>query len=386
MRKWIWRLVVVAALVAGFFLLQQTLLKPDPVPVTVAAVDRGRVESTVTNSRAGTVMARRRARLSPELGGQVVELPFREGDQVEAGDVLLRLDDSAQRARLELARREVQAARAERERACIAAERAGREFERSRRLAADDLLSTDMLDSLESAKAGADAACRAAEANVARAEAAVGVARTELAKMTLRAPFTGTLAEVSIEVGEWTTPSPPAMPVPPVLDVLDPASLYISAPMDEVDSGRVRPGQPVRVTIDSHRDMSFAGAVSRVAPYVLDLQEQNRTVEIEVELDPAVTESFLPGTSADVEVILEVHEDALRVPTSALMEGNRVLVVEDGVLTERDVVTALKNWDFTEVTDGVAEGERIVTSLDRAEVRAGAEAVIVDDPSEIFLD
>ena len=70
----------------------------------------------MTNSRAGTVQTRRRARLSPEVGGQVVEIPFREGDSVEAGAVLLRLDDAAQTARLELSRRDVAAARAERQR------------------------------------------------------------------------------------------------------------------------------------------------------------------------------------------------------------------------------------------------------------------------------
>lgn len=380
MRKWIWRLLIAAALVAAFLVARATVFKPAPIPVTVAEVGRGLVESTATNSRAGTVQARRRAKLSPELGGQVVDLPFREGDSVKAGDVLLRLDDRAQRARLELARRDVQAAQAEAERACIAADRAGRELVRSRALADDGLLSPDVLDGFESAKAGADAACNAARANKARAEAAVSVARTELEKMTLVAPFAGIVAEVSIELGEWTTPSPPAMPVPPVLDLLDPSTLYISAPMDEVDSGSVEPGQSVRVTIDSHRNQSFAGRVTRVAPYVLDIQEQNRTVEIEVELEAEVTTRFLPGTSADVEVILEVHDDALRLPTSALMEGNRVLIIDGTTLSERTITPGLKNWDFTEVLDGLAAGDRVVTSLDRAEVKAGAEVEVVDGP------
>jgi len=381
MRRWIIRALIVAALVAVFFVLKQTVLKPQPIPVTVAAADVGPVESTVTNSRAGTVRAQRRAKLSPELGGQVAELPFREGDRVEEGAVLLRLDDRAQRARLELSRRDVQAAEAEGERACITADRAGRELERVQILADDDLLSPDMLDQSMTSKAAADAACTAARANQARAEAAVVVARTELDKMTLRAPFAGIVAEVSIELGEWTTPSPPALPVPPVVDVLDPGSIYISAPMDEVDSGRVQAGQEVRITVDSHRDQSFPGRVSRVAPYVLDLQEQNRTVEIEVEihqLPEGVT--FLPGTSADVEVILEVHAEALRIPTAALMEGNRVLTVDDGVLTERSITPGLKNWDFTEVIAGLEAGDRIVTSLDREEVKGGAAAEIVDAP------
>jgi HlyD family secretion protein len=380
MKRWLWRLLILAAVVAVLVVLQQTVFKPKPVPVTVVEVDRGRVESTVTNSRAGTVRTRKRAKLSPELGGQVVEIPFREGESVKAGDVLLRLDDRAPRARLELARRDVEAASAEGDRICITAERAGRELERSRALAADQLLSEDMLDQLESSKLAADAACTAAGANEARAQAAVRVAQTDVEKMIVSAPFDGLVAEVSIEVGEWTTPSPPTMPVPAVIDLLDPSSIYISAPMDEVDSRRVRTGLRVRVTVDSHRHQDFDGRITRVAPYVLDLQEQNRTVEIEVEFsDEKAANEFLPGTSADVEVILDVQENSLRIPTSALMEGNQVLMVVDGVLTQRDIATGLKNWDFTEVSGGLAEGDQIVISLDRAEVQAGAEAEVVDE-------
>ena len=381
MRKWILRLLIVVALVATVLVLKQTVFKAQPIPVTVAEADLGRVESTVTNSRAGTVRAERRAKLSPEMGGQVAELPFREGDRVEAGEIVLRLDDRAQRARLELARRDVEAAQADSQRTCITADRAGRELDRVRVLAEDDLLSPDVLDQSESSKAAADAACDASRSNIGRAEAAVVVARTELERMILRAPFSGVIAEVSIELGDWTTPSPPAMPVPAVVDVLDPNSLYISAPMDEVDSGRVEPGQQVRITVDSHRNQSFGGRVNRVAPYVLDLQEQNRTVEIEVEIDPLEAGvKFLPGTSADVEVILEVHDEAVRIPTSALMEGNRVLTVADGFLVEKEITPGLKNWDFTEVLTGLEAGDRIVTSLDREEVKAGAEVEVVDSP------
>lgn len=381
MRKWVKRLLIVIALVAIAIALKATVFKTDPVPVEVTPVARGRVEETVTNSRAGTVKARRRANLSPEYGGQVMELPFREGDRVAAGDVLLRIEDSLQRARLELARKDLEAFQAERQRACLAAERAGRELERTRRLAQEEIVSTDLLDEMDSGKRTADAACAAAAANVERASAAVAVARTELEKTVVRAPFAGVIAELATEVGEWTTPSPPALPVPPVIDMLDPSSIYISAPMDEVDSARISTGLPTRVTVDSHRDRSFAGEVSRVAPYVLDIEAQNRTVEIEVELqNPDASAILLPGTSADVEIILKVHEDTLRIPTSSLMEGGKVLLLEEGRLVERQVEQGLRNWDFTEITAGLNEGEKIVVSLDRQEIEAGARAAEAEEP------
>lgn len=379
MGRWGVRILVLFVLAAAGLWLWAKFLRPKPVPVTTVAAERGRVEETVTNSRAGTVKARRRARLSPEIGGMVVAIPHREGERVEAGEVVLRIQDDLYRDRQRLAERELEAAEAERSRACLAAERAARERDRIARLAADGIASTDLADQMESQAETSAAACRAAGATVERARAAVGVATTELAKTVLRAPFAGIVADVEIEVGEWTTPSPPALPVPAVLDLIDPSSLYVSAPMDEVDSARVEAGQPVRVTVDSYRDRTFPGRVARVAPYVQDIQEQNRTVEIEVELeDSALASRLLPGTSADVELILQSRDEALRVPTAALLEGDRVLVVEDGVLAERQLELGLRNWDWIEVAAGLTAGEAVVTSLDQAEVKAGAAVEVVD--------
>lgn len=377
MNKWLKRVIVVAILIAVIFVLKLTWLRTKPIPVEVVQVETGRVEQTVTNSRAGTVRARYRAKLSPEFGGQVVEIPFREGDSVEPGQIMLRLEDSLQQARLSLAERELDALRAERQRACLEAERAAREFQRTQKLAAEEIVSEDLLDNSNSLRQSAAAACSAAEANVARAQAAVGLAMTELEKTVLRAPFAGIVAEVTTEVGEWTTPSPPALPVPPVIDVLDPSSVYISAPMDEVDSAKVHAGQPARVTIDSHREARFMGQVSRVAPYVLDFEAQNRTVEIEVELDEH-GETFLPGTSADVEIILDARDDVNRIPTSTIMDGNKVLLFQNGVLVQQEITPGLRNWDFTEVVAGLESDSLVVTSLDQVEVVAGVEAVIAE--------
>lgn len=367
---------VAAVVVLVAWLLRVTVLAPDPIAVDVVAVERSRVEETVTNSRAGTVRARRRARMTPEVGGQIRAVGAREGERVEAGTVLLELDDEIQRANLALAERQHEAAAAEAERACLAAARASREAERLTRLADDELLSVDQADAAESGRETAAAGCTAARAAAAQAAAAVQAARAELARMALRAPFAGILAEVSTEVGEWVTPAPPLMQVPAVIDLYDPGSIYVSAPMDEVDAARLRPELPARITVDSHRGRTFAGRVTRVAPYVLDVEEQNRTVEIEVAFaNRELATTLLPGTSADVVVILNTREDVLRIPTAALLLGDRVLVLEEGRLVERRVEVGLGNWDFTEVTSGLKAGDRVVTSLDREEVRAGARAV-----------
>jgi len=376
------RALLVAALVGVALLSWATLFAPKALPVRVAAVERGRVEETVTNSRAGTVKARRRAKLAPEIGGRVLELPRRRGARVRKGDLLLRVDDALQKAQLRLSEDERQAALAQRDQACLAAERAVRERDRTRSLAAQGIVSTDLIDGVDSQARTAEAACRAGRATAERSDSAIALARAQLDKTALRAPFDGVVADTFIEEGEWTAPSPPALPIPPVLDLIDTRSIYVSAPMDEVDSGRVRKGQSARVSVDSQPGRHFPAHVVEVAPYVLDRLEQNRTVEIELELDDASAASgLLPGTSADAEVILSARDDVLRVPTQALLEGARVLVLEGGRLTERRLSVGLRNWDMTEVSSGLAAGDRVVTSLDRPEVKAGARAAVVEaDP------
>lgn len=374
MRRWVIRIAVVLGILAAAFALRSTVLAPDAIEVQAEPVARGRVEETVTNSRAGTLKARRRAQISPEVGGRAVAIPHREGERVEKGDVLLRLDTDVLEARTSLARRELEAVRAQREQSCAAAERSRRELGRISRLAKEGIVSVDLLDQAQTSAETSAAACRAAQAGVQQAQASVDLSARQAGQMVIRAPFPGVIADVSIELGEYTTPSPPGMPIPPVIDLIDPESVYVSAPMDEVDSARISVGQPARITIDSHPGRSFPGRVRRIAPYVLDREEQNRTVEIEAELEPKPQEArMLPGTSADVEVILAARADALRVPTPALLEGNRVLVVENGKLAERRLEIGLKNWDWTEVRSGLSAGDLVVTSLDRPEIRAGVE-------------
>lgn len=353
-----------------------TLLAPRPVAVEVARVERGAVEERVTNTRAGTVKARRRARLSPQQGGLVAALPYRRGERVAAGSVLLRLDSSVQEAQRALAREEVRSAAARADEACLALELAEKELARGAALAADGLASEQLLDNLRSTRDRASAACAAARAVLGQARAQERLAEAQLALTEVRAPFAGIVADLATEVGEWITPAPPGVPIPPVLDLLDPSSVYVSAPMDEVDALRVRAGQPVRLSVDARPGEKFPGCVTRVAAFVLDVLEQNRTVEIEAEFDdPSVAASLLPGTSADVEVILARRDGVLRVPTAAVASGSTVLVVRQGVLREQAVETGLRNWQFTEVRRGLAEGELVVTVRDTTDIRPGARVV-----------
>ena len=105
MNKWIVRLMILAVLIGGGFVLKHTVLAAKPVVVEVTEVGHGRVESVIANTTAGTIRARRRAKLSPGTAGIVLELMVERGQRVKAGELLLRLDDATPRAQVVLAER-----------------------------------------------------------------------------------------------------------------------------------------------------------------------------------------------------------------------------------------------------------------------------------------
>jgi HlyD family secretion protein len=381
--RWRRRGLIAIGVVAAVVLIRATLLRKDPVPVTVFRVATGRVEETVTNSKAGTVKTRRRAALSPELGGRIEVLPVKKGDRVRKGQLLVRLAGSDYEAQVRVAQRTIEGSHAGEREACQRADQAERDLARMTALARDSLVSQDLKEQAQTQRDATAAACQAARARVEQSRASLEFARATRGKTELRAPFDGVVADLRGEVGEWITPSPPGVPIPALVELLDPDAIYVSAPLDEVDVGRVRTGQVVRVTIDAYAGRAIAGHLTRIAPYVIDIQQQSRTFEVEVDLDDtAFARTLLPGSSADVEVILDSRDSVLRVPSYALIDGKKALVLRDGALVAVPVEVGLKNWGFAEVKRGLSAGDLVVVSLDRADVKEGARARVAEETAK----
>jgi HlyD family secretion protein len=368
------RIAFIAALVVAVLAAVWFFSRPKPVAVALVAAERGPVAATISNTRAGTVDACRRAGLSPALGGQIASLPVKNGDRVEAGDLLLELWNADIKAELTLSERDARAARSRAREACIVADVAKRDAERLTKLRADRLASEEAADQAEGRAQSTAAACTAAEDATRVAEARVDVTKAQLERSQLRAPFAGVIAEINGELGEFVTPSPVGIPTPPTVDLIDASCLYISAPIDEVDAPRVRAGLPARISLDAFANRTFPGHVRRVAPYVLDQEKQARTVEIEAVFDDPEKAGLLAGYSADVEVILDERPDTLRLPTSVILPDKTVFVYDAaaGTIAARSVETGISNWEFTEILSGIESGARVVSSIDRDGVVDGA--------------
>jgi HlyD family secretion protein len=324
-----------------------------------------------------------RTKLSATMGGRIEVLAVKEGDQVRKGQLLMKLWNDDQQAQSALALTQVETARKRMSEACTVAANAEREAERQASLFQQGFVSGSREEQARSNAQARRAGCDAAKADVVQTQAKVNATRVEQSRTVLYAPFAGTVAKIVGEVGEYSTPSPPGVPTPPAIDLIDDTCLYVRAPMDEVDAPKITAGQMVRISFDALPKQSFPGKVKRVAPFVSAVEKQARTVDIEATLDANQTPPrLLVGYSADVEVVLAVREKVVRVPTAALQEGSRVLVAgADGTLQERQLKTGVANWEFTEVLEGLVAGDRVVTSLEREGVKAGA-AFVVDDKSK----
>lgn len=349
--------------------------------VWVSSVDRGLVEATVSNTRAGTIKACRRSKLSMSIGGVVDRLLVDEGDQVEKGQLLLELWNRDHRANVSQAVNAYSARQHERQQACLLADFNQREAERKQALLKRKLTSEETVDNAVTAAKSQRKACEMARDQEGVAKAHLELQQALLEQTQLLAPFDGIVAEVNGEVGEYVTPSPPGIPTPPAIDLIDYSCLYVTAPIDEIDASQVRVGLPVQVTLDAYRGRKLQGEVIRVAPSVTDLEKQARTVEVEVRLrDVPEDIGLLVGYSADISVVLESKAAVLRIPTEALLPSNQIWVLsENHELALRTITTGIGNWTYTEVTEGLEEGELVVRSPDAKGIAEGVSAEPVYD-------
>jgi len=374
MKKWILLAIIGAAAVAWYIASQ----RPNPLQVSAVQVTRGDVIASVTNTRAGTVDACRRAGIAPATGGSIVNLYVSDGDEVKAGQLLLELWNADHKAQVLVAERDAIASQSMSRQACVTAKVAKQTADRLVRLSERKVASQDEVERAVGEAESAAAACEASKAATRVREASVELARAMLERTQLHAPFDGVIAEINGELGEFVTPSPVGVATLPTVDLIDNSCLFIRAPIDEVDAPNVRAGLKAWITLDAFQDRKFSGTVRRVAPYVLDIEKQSRTVDVEAVIDDPDMQVLLPGYSADVQVILDERQDVLNIPTSAILEDSAVYLIPEGGgrLEKRSIGVGLSNWEITEVLSGLKEGDFVVKSVDREGVVDGVIAKI----------
>ncbi|MGE6139012.1 efflux RND transporter periplasmic adaptor subunit [Aeromonas rivipollensis] len=333
---------------------------PQATPVKLVEVGRGDVLVTLVNTRAGTIKSCQRAGLSLPGGGVVEQIAVKAGDRVARGDLLLTLWSEDIRADLSRARAQQALGKTQREERCSEATYYEREAQRLATLLAKNLTSRTLAEQAQNLAHTRRYICRASRQQERVDEALVAQVEARLAERRLQAPFAGVVAEVNSKLGEYMTPSPPGVAMPPVIDLIDDNCLYVSAPIDEVDAARLKVGQRARVLLDAMPGRDFAATVTRIAPYVKELEKQARTVEVEATLiAPPGDVPLLIGYSADLEVEVTRATDVLRVAASSRADDGSVLRLEGDKLVRVLPRWGVENWNWIEVAEGLAAGDRL---------------------------
>lgn len=361
--------------------------KRNVIEVKVVEVKKGAIEKTITGVSSGTVEPLRRVRLQALLPLRIQEVNFKEGNRVKKGDVIIKLDDSEIKIKLDLQRAALTGAELRLNEVEERHRLASQNYERLKKLFAEGVIPDSVFDEAKSQFTTTGKGYEIAKNTVSEARLNIKLTGEELEKTNIRATFDGLISFLDATAGEippytalegtvvpQSTLSASTSETKPFCEIIDDSVLKVKAPFDEADAMKIKIGQHTRITSDTAPDKVFSGKVIYVSPVVSKTLEQNRTVDVEVDINKTDRGRLPVGASADVEIILEVEKDVVIVPTNAIIEreGRRfVYAVEGNVIRKRVIKTGTANWEFTQILDGLKEGDRVITSLDVEGIEEG---------------
>ena len=306
-----------------------------PETVTADKVRKDNWPNTITAT--GSLVAVQGVTVSAELGGKIVEIAFESGDRVKKGDLLLRIDVSAEEAQLRSAE--------------AAAKLAKINLDRNRDLRKNKTVSQSDLDT--------------AEANYKQATAQVDNVRAAISKKTLRAPFDGHLGLRQVNLGQIVEQGTPIV----TLQTIDPIYADFSLPQQRFSL--LNAGTEVEITTDAAPDQAFIGQILAINP---EIDQLTRSVRVRAKLVND-GEMLRPGMFANVEIKLPTEDEVLMIPATAVLYapyGDTVFVIDEQldensgekslVLRQQVIRLGEARGDFVAVTEGLKEGEQVVTS------------------------
>lgn len=321
--------------------------KPAPAPVSakvkveVSAVDQVRLERSI--SAVGTLRSHDSVMLRPEISGRIIEINFDEGGKVEQGQVLVRLDDSVPKARLQQARANLKLA--------------GSQHRRSVELSKQGFVSSQARD---------DAA-----SNLAVQQAAVALAEAELDKTVIRAPFDGLVGLRTVSVGDYVGPGTDLVPI----ESIDPLNVDFRIPEQFLSAVSV--GSRLQVSFDALAGMTREGSVGAISPQI-DVGGRSLLLRANV---PNPDHLLRPGLFARVHLELS-ESQGLVIPESALApsgDAQYVYRVQDGVVKRVVVEIGQRKGAHVEIVSGLEKGDQVIVS-GLQKVRDGIEVEILPPP------
>lgn len=318
----------------------------EAVPVEVAAASIRPIAASYTGT--APLEPRGESQVVAKTSGVALSVLAEEGQQVQAGQILVRLDSA--RAQLQAAQSAAQMAKLQ------------NNFERSRQLAEQQLMSANDHDQIKY--------------DLANARATNRLANLELSYANVTAPISGVVASRSIKPGNFVQINTP------IFRIVDTSRLEAVLNVPERELATLKPGLPVELTVDALPGRTFTGTVDRVAPVVDSGSGTFRVITAFEGGDTQESPRLQPGMFGRISIAYDQRPEALVVPRVALLEGEgdaAVFAVRDGKVSRTPVKLGYIDGEWAEIRDGLKLGDQVVVA-GKAALREGSVVQVVGQP------
>ena len=294
--------------------------------VTTVTTDKV-VTKTITQlvSATGKIQPEVEVKISPEVPGEIIELPLREGDAVKTGDLLVRIKPDNYRYQVEQREADLAAARASSLDSKVRLVKAQEDLRRSDELAAKNLVSEADLLATRTLAEAAEAGYENALAQIRRAEGMLNQAKDQLSKTAIFSPMDGTLSSRTSEVGERVAGMGQYGGIE-IMRVADLSNMEVRVNVNENDIINVKIGDKTRIAIDAYPHRTFTGEVKEIASTAkttgMQTQEEVTNFQVKIRINDKDV-ALRPGMSATVDIETRTVENVVAVPTQAVTARSR---------------------------------------------------------------
>lgn len=338
--------------------------------------------------------------ITPEVTGEIVELPVNEGAKVDKGELLIRIKPDIYIAQRDRAQAQLESARANLKVREASLNQVEAEYNRMVELFDKGLASDQELELAKSAYLQAEGSYESQKAAVTQSQGSLREAEENLAKTAIYSPLNGTVSALNVELGERVLGSGFSQGTN-IMTVADLDRMEATVDVDENDVVLVSLGDTARVEIDAYRDREFTGIVTEIAnsAKTTGIGTQDEVVNFEVKIEIINSEVMIrPGMSCDADIETETRFDVFAVPIQSVTartlppkEGEEpkvngrkgpqevIFVVDEGVAKLVKVETGISDDTYIEITDGLEGEETVISGSYRAiskELEDGAKVSI----------
>lgn len=348
--------------------------------------------STLTQkvSATGKIQPELEIKLSSEVSGEIIELPVKEGQMVQKGDLLVRINPDIYQSVLKRSAASLETVRASLQQSEATLKEAEASYQRNKQLFAKGVISKSEWDKAVSVYEVAKASRESAHFNVQSAMASVSEAQDNLKKTVIYAPTTGTISKLNVELGERVVGTI-QMSGTEIMRVANLGSMEVEVDVNENDIVKVNIGAPVQIAVDAYLKRIFKGSVTNIAntANATTSVDQVTNFKVKVHIDdtsysdllqgkPSGYSPFRPGMTATVDILTQTKKNVVVAPISAIVVKKRseidpntskedadkrqeaIFGVKDGKAILRAVNTGIQDNTHIEILSGVAEGDEII--------------------------